>query len=361
MKKRIFITLLSAVLAANMSACRYIPQNNYESKTNTMSFDTKDTLSSPLENESNNGLPNQNETVRDVPELGQLKLLSHPHLTKASTWWSYEKEEYYIYINEWDTYRPLMVGVSSYRIWGGFTDNSTIIDNETATFATIYQAGKHDEPIILTYHFNRNNTLVELHAVPLNIVASSEYDTYFVIMHDTNHGYYFLTPRMDGDQDWRIDRFPGWHMDGILGWPLFIFETTDGGKSWNQISTNTFPPHISDYINIVKFISPNIGIISFRYEGFEDLCERTYLTLDGGLTWHQISQLSYPFDLKKTHTWYSEVSDIDQLDDHYYLTVEVRGTLVAVENSDYSFPSEYTIVEFRFESKDLINWSLIED
>lgn len=356
MKKRIFIALLSVVVAANMSACRYDPKNNLESKNDAESFNTNDTLSSPLENETNNGLPNQNETVRDIPELGQLKLNTFPKLKNASIWTDINGE-YYIYLNEWDTYQH-MPGLTSYNSHY-IDDNCMVVSSETATISVIDQAGKHDEPTIITYHFNRSNNLFELHAVPLNIKASSEYDTFFVNMHDADHGYYFLISNLDGaiKQDWRFSNLPEWHMGGLDEWPLFMFETTDGGKSWNQISTIIFS-HASDCIHFLKFVSPEVGIISFRYVCLDDLCERTYLTIDGGLTWYQISQLPYPL---KTDSWYSEVSDIEQVDDRYYLTVEVRGTLVAVEGSDYSFPSEHTIVEFRFESKDLINWSLIED
>ena len=362
MKKRILAMLLSALLVANINACSQpannIPENKTEDSVESIVEKTTET------EESNNELPNQNETLRDVPELGQLKLFTSRNLTTASIWTD-QKGEYYIYINEWDAYRHLR-GLSSYHFlyfapYGYASDNNIVVESETATIAIIDQDGKHDEPTLITYHFNKSNNLVELHAVPLNIKANSEYDTYIVNMHDADHGYYFLTPRIDGRQDWRINEFQGSDVDKFWGWPWFMFETTDGGKSWNQISTNTFFPGASDCINILKFGSPQVGIISFRYVEVEDLCDRTYLTLDGGLTWTQLSQLPYPFDLNKPRTWYSEIIDFDQNDDRYYLTVKVCGTLEAVEGSDYSFPSEYTTIGFCFESKDLINWNLIED
>ena len=363
MKKRILSILLSALLAANMSACVAVSENGSENtidlQTNhTESSNTNDTKSPPLESESDN------ETVRDVPELGQLKLFTSRNLTTASIWTD-QKGEYYIYINEWDAYRHLR-GLSSYHFlyfapYGYASDNNIVVESETATIAIIDQDGKHDELTLITYHFNKSNNLVELHAVPLNIKASSEHDTFLVNMLNEAHGYYFLTSNMDGDHYWRINEFPGGDVDKVWEWPLFMFETTDGGKSWNQMSTNTFSPGASDRINILKFVSPQVGIISFRYIEVEDLCDRTYLTLDCGLTWTQLSQLPYPFDLNKPRTWYSEIIDFDQNDDRYYLTVEVHGTLEAVEGSDCAFPSEHTKIRFSFESKDLINWSLIED
>ncbi len=352
-KKEIATLLLaSALLTSSLTACNTVPDGGDEIDNTTTAITTVETTPETKPNDT----AKPNEVIRDVPELGKLKLLSGEGLKNTSIWRN-ESGEIFLYINEWDAYRQLYglssyhTGSSSYHNWCYFTDNSTVIDDETTTITLINQVGKHDEPTIITYHFNRDNPLVELHAVPLNIIASSEYDTFFVNMHTADHGYYFLTPSMDGSQDWR--------MDGVQGWPLFMFETTDGGKSWHQISTNTFS-YTSDHIEIVKFISPDIGIISFRYVTMQDACERTYLTLDSGLTWNKISQLPYPFDLKKTHSWYSEILDIERIGDRYYLTVEVRGKLVAVEGSDYSFPSERIMVEFRFESKDLINWTLIK-
>ena len=346
MKKEIVTMLLaSALLTVSLTACNMLQKGGDDIDNTTTKITTIETT--PDTNPSDTAKPN--EVIRDVPELGKLKLVPYSDLKNTSIWRD-ENGEFFLYINEWDAYRQLS-GLSSYHNWFYFTDNCTVIDEKTTTITLIDQVGKHDEPTIITYHFNRDNALVELHAVPLNIIASSEYDTFFVNMHTVDHGYYFLTPTMDGSQDWR--------MDGVQGWPLFIFETTDGGKTWNQIATNTFF-YTSDYIEIVKFISPDMGIISFRYVTMQDACERTYLTLDGGLTWNPISQLPYPFDLKKTHSWYSEISDIERIGDRYYLTVEASGKLVAVEDSDYFFPSDHITVKFRFESDDLTNWTLIK-
>jgi predicted small secreted protein len=323
LKKEIVTLLLaSTLLAAPLTACNTLQNGGNDIDNSTTEITTIETTPETK----------PNEVIRDVPKLGKLKLVPYSDLKKASIWRG-ENGEFFLYINEWDAYRELS-GLISYYDWLYFTDNCIVIDSETATIALINQDGKHDEPTIITYHFNKDNALVELHAVPLNIIASSEYDTFFVNMHTADHGYYFLTPTMDGSQDWR--------MDGVQGWPLFMFETTDGGKSWNQISTNTFTFCTSDHINIIKFVSPNVGIISFRYVNLEDLCERTYLTLDGGLTWNQISQLPYP----SNEGWgYSEVVDMALIDDRYYLTVKI---------------SDNTQGELQFWSKDLTNWTLVE-
>ncbi len=324
-KEIVTLLLASTLLTASLTGCNTAQNGGDDIDNATTEITTIETT--PDTNPSDTAKPN--EVIRDVPKLGKLKLVPYSDLKNTSIWRD-ENGEFFLYINEWDAYRQLS-GLSSYRNWFYFTDNCIVIDDKTTTISLVDQVGKHDEPTIITYHFNKDNSLVELHAVSLNIIASSEYDTFFVNMHTADHGYYFLTPAIDGSQDWR--------MDGALGWPLFMFETTDGGKSWHQISTNTFDFCTSDHINIIKFVSPNVGIISFRYVNLEDLCERTYLTLDGGLTWNQISQLPYSSD----EQWgYSEVVDMALIDDRYYLTVKIS-------NND--------LKQLQFWSKDLKKWT----
>ena len=358
MKKTISAILLSGLLVMGMSSCHTASKigriNTNES--NPENIDQKTTDSNAdletIEGERDAATgESDSETMRDIPGVGQLKRLPSGKLEKATIWMSDETDAYYLYIREWDAYRS-MTGLSSYHNWRYLTDHCIAMDDEAATIALIDQKGKHDEPTILTYRFHRSNELVELHAVPLNVKASSEDDTFLINMHDTDHGYYFLTPRIDGNLDDR--NF------GAPGWPLFLFETADGGKSWNQISTNTFSISASDGLQIFKFLSPCVGVIGFRHVDQEDLSARTFFTLDGGLTWAQIAQLPYPFDLEKTHDWYSEIVNLKQNEDCYELTVEIRGTLVAAEGAADTFPSEYTTIEVRFASKDLIHWSLME-
>ena len=272
----------------------------------------------------------QKEFAPVTSETSQLNPEPYSNLTKKASIWRDKEGELYIYIKEWDVYR-YMPNLSSYNSLY-FNDNCIVVDSETATVSVIHQYGKNDEPTIITYHFNRNDENVQSHSVKLNIKASSEHDTFFVNMHDSDHGYYFLTPNMDGFADKR--------MSGVHEWPLFMFETTDGGKSWNQISTNVLDPNTSDYINIFKFISPQVGILSFRDLGAVELFDRTYLTVDGGLTWNHISQLPHSEMVK----WYSEVIDLEYIDDRYYLKVKCYG--------------DAEKKELRFCSEDLINWSL---
>ena len=121
-----------------------------------------------------------------------------------------------------------------------------------------------------------------------------------------------------------------------------MFETTDGGKSWNQIATYTFYA-TARYEEIFKFISPQVGIISFRDLGTCEVWERTYLTVDGGLTWTQMSKLP-PSDMVN---WYSEIIDFEYVKEYDYYRLTVKA-------------SNYISFQLQLWSKDLINWTLIE-
>lgn len=337
----------------NSSECCQDSENTHEEKTDDITESTEVdsneeanasefTSSSDLnasESEYLSEFGQENETTSDV-QLGggELKLVQYTALTKYSIWLN-EKGEYYLYLNAWDTYRCLP-GLSAYHSTY-FNDNCIAVDSETATISVIHQYGKNNEPIIITYHIYRSNSFVESYPVPLNIKASSEHDTFFVNMHDSAHGYYFLTPNISGAMDERIE--------GVQDWPLFMFETTDGGKNWKQISTNTF--YSTKNIEVLKFVSSRVGIVSFRNEGWGDVWDWTYLTVDGGLTWNQLPQLPYPASPNELHVWYSDVIDIECIDDYYYLTIKSYY----LNSSDNNCS-----VEIRFQSKDLISWKLIQ-
>ena len=284
----------------------------------------------------------ESETEIRDSQLGRLKPFPINNMTNASIWQD-EKGELYLYIEEWDAYRHLQ-GMSSYKSIH-FNENCITVDGEIATISVIDHQGKPSEPTVITYHFNRYEENVELYEVVLNVQANSEEaDIYLVNLHNADHGYFFLLPGMNGTS---------------RDWPLITFETTDEGQSWHRIATNYFTLHTSDSPNILKFVSLDVGVISFRYKNIEDACDRTYLTVDGGLSWNQISQLPYPFDLEKTNIWYSEVVDMECVDGRYYLTIKVHGNLVEQEGSGYDFSSNQTSsIQCQFESEDLINWNL---
>ena len=336
-KKTIAFTIILCTLLSSVAGCDKT-NDNYANIINetieTKHNEETDKFEDDNEINFSESTSSQTEIVDDVPDCEQLKLVSSINLTNASIWWSDEKEEYYIYINEWGVYRCLPT-LSAYHNWLYYTDNCIIVEGETATIALIDQNGKHDEPTILTYHFVRNSAFVKLYDTPLNIKASSEYDTFIINMHSADCGYYFLTPNSNGSIDKR--------MEGKHEWPLFMFKTTDGGKTWNQISTNTF--NGTKYVEVFKFVSPLVGIISFCELGSScEVFDRTYLTVDGGLTWYQMPQLPH----SETVAWYSEIIDLEYIEDCYYyrLTVEASNN-----GSDF---------QIQIWSKDLINWTLCE-
>ena len=73
-------------------------------------------------------------------------------------------------------------------------------------------------------------------------------------------------------------------------WPVQFLKTNDGGETWYTVECQTpiRAQEWREYPHIAKFISADTGIISYRdYQ--RDLDERTYITLDGGRTWKNIT------------------------------------------------------------------------
>ena len=315
--KKLVVFLLCLATFLSLVACNGIGNSDdTDSTENTNEETTK-------ANDASNG-----ESNSTLSELTQLRAEPTKDLPEASIWQAKSEKEYYVYIKDWEVYRklPELASYNSMHV----NDNCIMVNSETATISIIHLYGKHDRPVIITYHFNRQYESVETHIVELDIIANSEADIQFINWQSQNIGYFFWMPGFEAGPDW----------------PLVRFETNDGGKSWNNMSTQIFDLRSSDIPEIVKFVSSKVGIISFRYVNINDLCDRTYLTVDGGLTWNKISQLPYPFE--DMYSAYSEVVNLEMGDTgNYYLTVEVRGRM---------FSEEYSVVQIKFWSEDLIKW-----
>lgn len=332
MKKAVLLLLCCAMLAATVSC------NNNDDASNSDSLNPDGMGITEVAESSVSSADDHETIIADISiqsasdstlsELTQLRAEPTKDLPEASIWQAKREKEYYIYIKDWDVYRKLP-GLASYNSMH-VNDNCIMVNSETATISVIHLYGRQDPPVIITYHFNRRDENVESHIVELDMIANSEEDIQFINWQSQNIGYFFWMPGFEAGPDW----------------PLVRFETNDGGKSWNKISTQSFDLLSSDRPEIVKFISSKVGIISFRYVNINDLCDRTYLTVDGGLTWNKISQLPYPFE--NMYSAYSEVVNLEMGDTgNYYLTVEVIGMV---------FSEEYSVVQIKFWSEDLIKW-----
>lgn len=287
MLKRLAAVLLSILCLANMCACGNVAEKDNE-------------------NEYEKSMP---------PDIENAYLLDTPDVTLV-----YGKDTYYIYIKEWDEYRKVSWLPDS------FVNNylaSAFIKGDTADVA-VHESGKH-KTTITTYRFHKGTDTVEEHSVELEIhMGETEYR--LINLYDENKGYFLYIP------------------DGGMSRDLFRYETVDGGKSWYKAEALTLGRITHEYAVILKLVDKEVGILSYRYVSYEDLCDRTYLTMDGGKSWSIIGNLPYPFD-DTSHVLYTEVHDFEKVNDEYILTVKLSHDFFS-----YIY----------FKSNDLVNWTIYE-
>ena len=78
-----------------------------------------------------------------------------------------------------------------------------------------------------------------------------------------------------------------------------LYITKDGGNTWDLIDIQNAPSiDLQESIMFAKMISDEVGLISGNVFGYGyNFCERTLLTIDGGLNWFNVADLPEINDL----------------------------------------------------------------
>ena len=269
------------------------------------------------------------ESEKELFDTYEFKCLSCFDILEVSFWLE-KGGKYYIYINEWQEHRQLegLEQYSKYHVQ--IEQTSTVIAESVCTIAAYIQSGKSDTEII-TFHFNKNSNAPLVYKSKLETMIHDEPNYYMINLYNENYGSFFYIPSHYVSED------------KSQYWPIIRYETADGGKTWNKVKVLDLVAGIHECPTVVKFISKEVGIVSYRYWGINDLRNRTYLTIDGGLNWNLISNLTYPFDLDRVR--YTEVYDLSKKNEEFLLTVQVHSDSVS-----YIY----------FKSSDCVNWELYE-
>lgn len=79
--------------------------------------------------------------------------------------------------------------------------------------------------------------------------------------------------------------------DNYLTRHLTVLKTADGGVTWAKAGddSNLKTDSWHEWVDFAKFVSDNEGMVSYSYYGHEEMCDRTFVTIDGGKTWKKLS------------------------------------------------------------------------
>ncbi len=123
---------------------------------------------------------------------------------------------------------------------------------------------------------------------------------------------------------------------------LALFRTTDGGNTWQNMREGETPIswNWKEFVQTICFFDERTGLLSRRYSVTDELHARTLVTFDGGRTWQ--SPEEFVFDLPYS---YAGITDCGVKDGIYWVDV-------AFTQCDDPYQ--------RYESTDLIHWTLVE-
>ncbi len=120
-----------------------------------------------------------------------------------------------------------------------------------------------------------------------------------------------------------------------LDYQLLLFETSNGGRTWSRVQSDTLPVSHGGAkqarpFAAIGFVSDLIGFASIEYRAEIEPETRTYLTFDGGETWEK---WNYQTTKDEMPEGYGDTVALSQKDGVLYLTVSVQGG--SLENPYY--------------------------
>ena len=79
--------------------------------------------------------------------------------------------------------------------------------------------------------------------------------------------------------------------DNLAERHIVVMKTTDGGMTWVKAGDDSNLKSLNYHSRLIfaKFINDNEGMASFCYFGHSDMCQHTFVTVDGGKTWKHLS------------------------------------------------------------------------
>ena len=173
-----------------------------------------------------------------------------------------------LYIPEWHQFFIVPKRDDMYII-EDVLDSCSAVLSETEGTLFFRDFSPDDKPISLI-QFTRWNTEVTIR--PLNLPEGNySYEQKYCNFIDEKTGYLFL---LGGPNDIQLHHF---------------FKTTDGGETWVEQPVETSPSiYWKEDIICAKMLDEQVGCIFGGHHANDDLSSKTYVTADGGKTWHKV-------------------------------------------------------------------------
>lgn len=312
MKKRLFAMLLSALLLANASACRYVPQSEIEEP-----FENTDTIKSNFE-ETDEKLTENDTTESNFEETDEKITESETNTETIPTTWEGTITCNGVYQNSAITYtvnqnNDFIIHLADWNEDHLLTSFSAK-DIRDSKYSAIAIGINRKRAFFLRYRYYENKITV------VSFEKGSTSET--VVNLDVDEDVFKISGNFINENTGYIFTFKEVLEGHAVGGSKLsnLFKTEDGGRTWTSINVQNVPSiSLRNYIRFAKMISEDVGLISGNiFADDYDFCERTLLTTDGGLNWVHVNIPEMP---QEDDLQWAEVSDFTQVDGSYILTI----------------------------------------
>ncbi len=324
MKKELFSLLLSAALLVSATACNRLPEKNAEQSNEeiideNMTNET-DSRHTTLETEETS----QVETNNDHPPFWDFYPLmtTNSYVLSSDIFCCESSGQLFIRIKSW----PKECQIPYSKLFLPYT---IVVNGDHALFISPTDDSLRSTLQVIRFE-KESEKLTTISTIPLDEGFCCKLYCNFI---DEKNGFLFVV--YENNDGYRTF------------YRAFAWKTKDEGNTWTQIPCEN--PPIGGWHNapiMAKFVSEQVGVVSFRGGAQPDFWNKTFFTVDGGSTWASLSELSYPSDqlLNICEDGEAEAFEFESIDGIYYLTV----------NHSVSHFNE--LIQLR--STDIMNWEI---
>ena len=331
MNKIMSAVLLSVLLLLNMCGCNFNFQNEEDELPENIGTAGND---KEIIQEEEGKTTENKEPAEIKPPRKSPRFYNGVRYNSGVTYAFAESGVLSVYIADWDE-DHIITSLSDEQISAfKYSVTAACVNNDKAFLVL----KSFDEPQITVVSFEKGSQgeavrNLDIDDIDPSLVTIESRDVLSVDFINGNEGYIFVFKEV----------ILGYHSRGST--KLYnLLKTEDGGNTWSTINIEDSPLlDAREDVIFAKMVSEDVGIISGEaFAADYNFCERTLLTIDGGLNWVCLEGLPQINDLYATN-----IVDFKADGDSYILTVRPDN-----EGTEY-------IYTYRF--VDLNTWILINN